>query len=314
MLAVVVGVIGCGGPYSGGGSSPLPAELFDGVAKSNRIARAMVRQQAEELSMGQPVLDNASTLGGTGRMALDVRVTRSPRDLPVTSGSPVTTTDTERPMLPTTSASGTIVGANLALGVVPGFRVGSTRVLGIDALAGATLHSNASGDQVSMRNSGTPFSVTVGFRAGIIEETAALPGLAVSFRRSKGGKRSYNASEYLPGSSRLVEMTGAVRTEVSGWHLTAGKHFGRLGLSAGVGRDSYSEMVGGTATLDGRSDQTSSLLGGTLTNIYGGLAYRVGRVKLAGELRHQRHAESDTEFAVGPTNRTHLTFGVAIGR
>ena len=316
LLASVVLLVGCYGGGGGGGTyTPLPAELFDGVAKSNRVARSLIRQQAEEIARGQPILDNAGTLGGVGHFAVDMRFTRSERRLPDVSGSPVIVTTEERDMLPMIEENGSVIGANVAMGFAPGFRLGDTRVLGIDLLAGGSVHSDASRAAVTVENNGRPWTLSFGARVGLVEESARLPGVAVSFMESRGADRSYGWTESVGSGS--IRMTGRTSTTLRGWRLTAGKHLGPVGVTAGMGRDRFTGYSVSEATLGGQMDANSDAVHGVSWNWYGGLAYRLGPVSMVGELRHQRTSE-DVRFVEafndqGSATRTLVSVGVKVG-
>ena len=299
---------------------PLPAEIFDGLRKGNQVARTLIRQQAEELSMSQPTLDRAGTLGGAGHFSVDVRASTGQRRLAAVHDAPIDNTPDDRGALPTERASGAVIAVNAGVGLAPGFPVGGTRVFGIDLLGGVALASNPSVGAVEVDGEKTPVSGHFGIRIGVLEETAKLPGLGLSVGVAKGTERSFAWSESVSGSGGTspITVSGVQDTELSGWRLTAGKHFGRLGVAAGMGRDSYEGIAAFGATYANRSDDTYFNTEGTIWNWYGSVSYRAGPVALVGELRYQQDKETGIPagdaMGIGRTRRTMMTFGVAYTR
>jgi hypothetical protein len=319
LMIVITVLAGCYGGGGGGGTyTPLPAELFHGVAKGNAVAKRLVRQQAEDLALGQPVLDRAGTLG-FGHVAMDIRASVGRRQLAQVGDQPLASGQGEQGPLRTEGQSGRVLSANVALGILSGIPIGDdSRIFGVDLLGGVVLASDASHGAVGVISDRELLGTHYGFRVGVLRESAALPGLAFSVIQAKGSQRSFNWSEPVHDVVGPIDVGGVTTLEVSGWNVTAGKHVGRLGFIGGVSRDTYKSEIFSNASMSAGSTDDWIGYQGTVWNWFGGASYSLGPVSLVGEWRHQRNVE-DPGFAteanaIGTTRRNLFTLGMSVVR
>jgi hypothetical protein len=315
LLGIVIVLAGC---YGGGGGSgtPLPAEVLHGALKGNRVAKRLVRQQAEEMSIGQPLLDRAGTLGA-GRGAIDVRATLGQRQMPRVEDQPLAAGQPPEIPVNTQGVSGRVLTASAGFGLISGIPIGdNSRILGIDLVGGVSIGSDASTDALEVDTENRLLARHYGVRIGILKESPTLPGIAFSVVNSKGSARQFSWRESGGPEVGEVEMNGSTTVRMSGWSVTAGKHLGNLGFVAGAGRDTYKAEVGTTASVNAGSRGRADFTHGNIWNWFGSVSYRIGRVALVGEWRHQVNVE-DPAFApgsdaIGTTRRNQMTLGLAL--
>ena len=165
----------------GSGASP----TVDACQKAVDLFRFLSPQVGIALAGGNTVLGEGGTLGGPGKASFTVRATVVDGFVPandvniVTNGTAVSSNfGAQRAPIPMPTA-------DVATGLYQGKPVGLTNVGGIDLLLGVTYIPDVNKDVLSIKSKGSGFALSYGVRVGIVQESAAMPGISVSYRSRK---------------------------------------------------------------------------------------------------------------------------------
>jgi hypothetical protein len=294
--------------------------LIDVCQKATDVSTYIGTEVAGAIVGGNAIMGEGGALNVPARMSLSVRTNMMGRSVP-RIGNPALRTDGVAGTSTFAVREGTAATyvADVALGALPGFRVGETRVGGLDLLGSASLIPAFSSEDLQM-HSKRRFGYGLGLRVGLIEETATLPGVSIAaiFRQAP---RLTAATTWLPmadGRRARVSFT-EIDVLARTLRVAASKRFGRFGLTGGLGRDSYDVTAGYRIAV---SDDNESTYGPIPTSLelkrntaFGGASLALGSATLG--------AEFGTVFAAGkpalvntfggkPIDRTRafLTFGV----
>jgi len=204
----------------------------DACQKISDIYQFLAPQIGVALSGGNVMLGEAGSLGRPGNSSLVLRLTAVDGFVP---SNPVN-------LSPTGTATSSNFGAQRAPVPVPsldaavslfqGVAMGLTNIGGLDVLVGLTYVPDVNKDQVSIRTDGRSFATSYGVRLGILQESAAIPGLSVSYRRRRLPTTSvgYTSNNDTLSVNKMALTANALR-------LVAGKHFKFIGITGGIGRD-----------------------------------------------------------------------------
>lgn len=281
----------------------VPLQLDDACRKSEDLFRFLAPQVGVALSGGNVLLGEGGTLGGWGKRSAVLRVTvvagRVP-DKPV-SLSPTGPASSD---FGAARAAVRVPALDVGIGLFRGIPLGLTNVGGVDLLLGVSVVPNVSRDEFNITSEGRSLAGTFGLRVGVLQESALVPGVALSVSRRR-----------LPSTSvtyRTQDDTlGAFNTRVAStaYRLTINKRFGLVGLGAGIGRDELDTRTNVeaviNATVAGEPVRTVAALrdvrdrasrGTSFVNASFGLA----RAQLVAELGRSR---------AGPLRETLNTFG-----
>ena len=204
----------------------------DACQKITDIFRFLSPQVGIALSGGNAMLGESGTLGGPSKYSLNVHATLVDGFVPskdvtlATDGSVVASNfGAQRAPIPMPTA-------DIAAGIYKGFPMGLTNVGGVDLLIGINYLPDVNKDAVSLNTSGSGFSFSYGLRVGITQESAAFPGISVSYRNRKMPSTSIL---YTPNDDTL-NVNGASIVSKS-IRIVAGKHYKFIGIAGGFGRD-----------------------------------------------------------------------------
>jgi hypothetical protein len=152
----------------------------------------------------------------------------------------VSTTGAERTDFATTTPAVYIPTADAALGLFGGFDAGPVRVGGLDALASVTYVPDYDNRDLSVRARSGRYQLGYGARLGLVQESAFVPGIGVSYlRRDIPETNVYGlVAASAAGRDDTLGVTG-LRTRTQAWRVVASKAAGFVRLSAGAGQDSY---------------------------------------------------------------------------
>lgn len=213
-------------------SIPGNSATADACQKVVDIFRFLSPQVGVALAGGNPVLGDGGTLGGGGKSSVSVRATVvdgwvPANDVNVRPGAtPIASNfGAQRAPIP-------VPTADIATGLYRGKPVGLTNVLGIDLLLGITYIPDVNKDALSINSKGSGFALAYGVRVGVVQESAAMPGISVSYRSRKLPNTNIL---YTPNNDTLTVRGAQVDTKA--YRIVAGKHFKFLGLAGGYGRD-----------------------------------------------------------------------------
>lgn len=225
-------------------ATPIAANPLDACQKVYDLFRFLTPQIGVALSGGNPMPGETGTLGTPGKSSVVLKITAVDGVVPentvnVANGNPVASDfGAQRAPIP-------IPTLDAALSIFQGGAVGLTNVGGIDLLLGLTYVPEFEKDRVRIKTDGRGFSTSYGLRLGVLQESAAIPGVSVSYRKRKLPKTSVS---YASNNDTLAVNSTVVESGM--WRLVAGKHYKFLGLAAGIGRDNLTSRSGFEATIN----------------------------------------------------------------
>lgn len=218
------------------GCTVSPAEFgnaTDVCRKAQDLFAFVVPQFGVALAGGNPVLGEGGTLGGWGKRTVTVRVTavdgRIPKDsVPLTLTRGAAESDdfgADRTPVPILSIDG-------AVGLFTGVPVGVTNIGGVDLLFGLTGTPKVTAGSFEMTPQGSGVAWAYGVRVGVLQESAFVPGLSVSWMRRQVPTLDI---DYTPSNDTLQARDVSLSTDAL--RLVASKRFAMIGFAAGFGRD-----------------------------------------------------------------------------
>jgi hypothetical protein len=227
------------------GNGSVAQGAADVCQKLNDVFSFLSPQIGVALSGGNPMLGEGGTLGGPGKFSVSVHGTvvdgRVPNNsVPISLGSTTVSSNFggQRAPIP-------MPAVDAAIGLTPGYPVGLTNVGGIDLLVGLTYMPTVNRDRFAINTKGSPLAVAYGVRVGILQESALVPGVSVSYKRRKLPKTSllYTTGDDTLGV-RDIDLTS------SQLRLVAAKRFVFVGIGAGIGRDQINSETAFDATVN----------------------------------------------------------------
>lgn len=287
----------------GAGGAGVPLVLADACQKANDLFRFLAPQVGVALSGGNALLGEGGTLGGWGKRSLVLRVTAVDGRVPDQNIS-------LEPTGPVSSDFGAVrapvpvPSVDVGIGLFRGVPVGLTNMGGVDLLVGVTIVPRVSRDEFNISSEGRGLATNYGARVGILQESAVVPGIALSVMRRRLPETSVT---YRTANDTLGVFD--TRVASTAYRLTINKRFGLLGLGAGIGEDQLdtrtnveaivNETVAGqpvrtVATLRDARDRATR--GTAFVNVSFGLA----RAQVVGEYGRSR---------AGSVRETLNTFG-----
>ncbi|MEO7996685.1 MAG: hypothetical protein ABI852_04525 [Gemmatimonadaceae bacterium] len=205
---------------------------LDACQKVVDLFRFLAPQVGVALAGGNTVLGEGGALGGPSKASFTVRATVVDGFVPskdvtiATDGSVVSSNfGAQRAPIP-------IPTVDVATGLYKGKPVGLTNVGGIDLLISITYVPDVNKGTVAIKSPGSGFALGYGLRVGVIQESAAMPGLSVSYRARKLPTTNIF---YTPDNDTLTVTDASIDTKAL--RVVAGKHYKFLGVAGGFGRD-----------------------------------------------------------------------------
>ncbi|MGQ0539050.1 MAG: hypothetical protein ACT4R6_08910 [Gemmatimonadaceae bacterium] len=272
----------------------------DACQKALDTFRFMAPQLGISIAGGNATLGQGAAFGALGKFSVGLRANviqgRVPRvDLVTPSPTGAASTNyqvEERPLgLPAVDA---------ALGVFPGLSAAGFRVLALDLLANLAYVPDVTEQDVSISAPDGSLKLGFGGRLGLIQESAAAPGLSLSYLRRDLPRLDLVGQA---GNDRLAVRQ--IEVETGAWRLTLQKAFGPVALVLGAGRDSY--------TTSAIADVEVQFLGQTFRsgdiqarqemdrdNIFADVALNLPVLKIAAELGYVRGGTVETFNRFGP--------------
>jgi hypothetical protein len=222
-----------------------PGSGQDACTKASDIFMFLAPQVGVALSGGNVMLGEGGTLGGWGKRSFVLRVSavdgRVPEnDVPLSLTALPVASDfgAQRAPVPVPSF-------DAAIGVFRGVPFGLTNIGGVDLLLGATVLPSVTQDDFRVQSEGGGVAINYGLRIGLLQESAAVPGVGVSIvrRRLPTTSISYFTSNDTLGVLDTKISTTSIR-------LTANKRFGLMGIGGGIGQDRLDSRTTLEATLN----------------------------------------------------------------
>ena len=181
---------------------------------------------------GNSMLGEGGTLGGIGKIsgslritAVDGRVPNSAVQLSTNSSATQSDFGAARTPIP-------VPAADFAVGLIKGLTVGLTNVGGVDLLVGAVYVPDVNKSPFSIRTEKKAYAFSYGVRVGLLQESAAVPGISFSYK-----ERKFPTSDiaYTPNRDTLTSLGTTLSSK--SMRLVIAKHFVFFGFAAGIGRD-----------------------------------------------------------------------------
>jgi hypothetical protein len=162
----------------------------------------------------------------------------------------------------------------------------------VDLLVGVTYMPSVTRDDFSLRPDGSGIAATLGARVGLLQESAAVPGVAVSYLRRR---LPTTTARYTTGDDSLGVLDARVATSV--FRLTAKKHFGFIGIGGGIGQDRHDSRTELSAivneTVSGRAARAQLNVPEyrfttTRTTFFGNVSFGLPRAQVVLEVGQSR--------------------------
>jgi hypothetical protein len=228
---------------------------------------------------GSHTLGLGTTLGGFPHFAVAARVNAVFSRLPDPKNTSVAGAGTEAAKL---AANGELIALptiDAAVGVFEGFKLGVTKVGGVDLLASATYVPNLDISSLKVSPS-AQYQLGYGVRIGLLEQSLIVPGVAISILKRD-----------LPSMDVAVKTKDAnlaltnYKVGSTSWRIAAQKNLLMLQAAVGYGQETYdaSARLGGTVGALGSINATSKLTEKQNT-LYGSLGLTLLLVKVVAEV------------------------------
>lgn len=257
----------------------------DGCQQAVDVFQYMAPQLGAAIAGGNATLGQGGTLGGFPHFAIGLRANAVAATLPQVDQFQQSVTGAQRQTLPTKDNQPLPMPVvDAAIGIWRGIPVGVTNVAGVDLLVNASYIPSVNKNDLSVKTPNGSVKFGYGVRLGIIQESVALPGIAVSYIRRDLPDVTLEGTS---GANTFAVSNVAINT--TAYRLVASKHFAVLGLAAGVGQDTYRQSADVQATVDVLGqDFTSAQVplsqDVTRTNVFADLSLDFPVFKLIGEV------------------------------
>jgi hypothetical protein len=296
-----------------------PTQALDACRKAIDLSNFVAPQFASALSGGNPTIGQAGALGGLGKFAVSLRSTHVMGEFPNIGAQGFNTGGAQKSTYATSSVQVPALSVDGAFGLFRGLPLGPTHVGGIDALVSATYMSSTSATGVSATLEGSNTNFGFGGRVGIIEETTALPGIAVSYLKRDMPRFSVTTGSSVAATATTGPGTLAANSllvTTTSYRLTAGKQLGMIGISGGAGQDKYDASSLTTATVNGATATGRAVSGTTRNNLFIGASLSVAVFRIVGEYGIATGGTPAASLndlgAAGDKARSYYTLGVKI--
>jgi hypothetical protein len=214
--------------------------LQDACQKSADIFNLVAPQLGPGIAGGNALLGSGAALGGLGRVSVGARANFVRGRLPRLGAVPVSTQGAQRSDFATTEPTVYLATADVALGLFGGFDAGPVHIGGLDALGSLTYVPDYDNADVSVRARGRRFQLGYGARLGLLQESALVPGIGVTYLRRDLPESEVLGRVAASGAERNDTLgVAGLRTRTQAWRAVASKTLGVVTLSAGGGQDAY---------------------------------------------------------------------------
>jgi hypothetical protein len=301
----------------------------DACQKGLDLVKYMTPQFAAALAIGNPTLGQGGTLGGFGRFSFDVRMSSVSGSLPPVSSIGLSTTlassniTTNRQQLSSASM-------DLGIGLWRGYSLGDTHLGGVDAIAIMTYMTgirsptsnysglnNANVNDITVHGGDARFGY--GFRVGLLQESATIPGVSISWVKRDVPTVSFGGVVGGFAGGGIIELDDfSVKT--ASWRATAAKSLGDFGFSIGLGQDSYdasATVLGAVFGIAGTGTQPPGSFSMTRTNMFVDAFINLSICRLEGEygqLSGGTVSTVNTFDTDAAASRRYFTVGLRFGR
>ncbi|MEP6832054.1 MAG: hypothetical protein ABJB74_01620 [Gemmatimonas sp.] len=285
---VTLGVVGAGQSLraQNGPTEPRCESTTTAADACNKLFdmfRLISPQIGVALGGGNSMPGENGTLGGPSKYSLALRVSAIdgivPKNFDAVSGpaAPSSNLGAQRAPIP-------MISGDIATGVFQGFAYGLTNVFGVDLLLGLTYVPSINKDAVKLDPSGLGVKASYGVRLGLLQESAAVPGVSISYR----DRALPNSAITFASSNDTLRVKGA-SVDTRSLRIVAGKHYKFIGVSGGYGRDQVrARSLFEAVVHDGASSISSALPAAeynvTRSNAFASVSLGLPRAQLVGEI------------------------------
>ncbi len=268
----------CNNPFIVG---PL-LEGGDACQKAVDLYRYMNVQLGTLVAGGNATLAQGSTLGGLGHFAVELRVNGLQASVPDLAATGVSTGPAQRSNFPVEDKWAALPAIDAAIGLFKGIPLGLTRVGGVDALVSVAYLPEFSNSSVEVTTPDGSIKWGFGARVGLLQETALIPGVSVTYLRRDLPTTTITATASPTRSVTVQDF----EVHTTAWRLVASKSLLVLGLAAGIGQDKYDASAALTYDVDGtRPSQPLALdVSPTRTNMFADVSLNILMLKIVGEV------------------------------
>jgi hypothetical protein len=263
----------------------------DACQKAIDVFSLVAPQLGTAAAGGNAVLGGTGTLGGLPHFSVGLRVNALRGKIPQPQSVQLNLTGARASELGSEDQWVGLPAAEAAVGLFKGIPVGLTNVGGVDALVSAFYVPSASTDDFSLDGGSLKFGF--GGRLGVIQETALLPGVSISYLRRDLPTVNAAARVGVNDSVRVRDL----EVQTSAWRAVIGKRFLFIGLAAGAGQDTYesSARLGAYVAprngvgFDGPIGAVEQKV--TRTNYFVDLSFNLPFLRIAGEIGRAQGGE-----------------------
>lgn len=286
-----------------------PSLVGDACAVASDFFRYMAPQLGTAIAGGSHTLGIGTNLGGFPHFAVALRVNAvqgaapSINDVQIGAAQQRSFDVSETPVPMAT--------VDFALGLTKGFNLGVTRVGGIDLIGGVTYVPEVDDPEFSL----TPQSnvaVGLGARVGILQQSALIPGVSVSYMKRDLPTIDLGTSADDGSNFGINDLS----VKTTSWRISAQKNLLLFQLGAGYGGDTYDYSTNAlVAVAGGGTGAMSDAQSVTRTTMYGTLGINLWLIKVVGEVGQVSGGNITTfnDFATpADAARTYGTLGVRI--
>ncbi|MEO5902853.1 MAG: hypothetical protein ABIQ55_02460 [Gemmatimonadaceae bacterium] len=290
----------------------------DACQKAIDLFKYLAPQLGAVVAGGSPSQGISGTLGGPGHFSIGLRANglrgslpQIDRVVPNTRGAQLSTYGSDD------QAIG-YVTADLGVGVFKGMQ--GSGLGSIDLLVSASYLPTYHNVNVDITEPSGSLQFGFGAKVGLLTETAARPGVAVSYLDRRLPTATITGKS---GDDRLILADLNVRAR--SWRLVAGKSFVFIGAGAGFGQDSYDSDANITVMIAPRQ-ATQGGTGGpialgqklTRNNIFGTAWMNLRLFRLVGEIGRVTGGSIATynqfDGVQAAEARSYASAGIRIGR
>jgi hypothetical protein len=256
-------------------SNPLAA---DACAIGADLFQYMAPQLATAIAGGSHTLGVGTNLGGFPHFAIALRANAVAGSLPTIDN--VNAGAASQKSFVTEDQPVPMVTADFALGLTKGFNVGVTRIGGIDFIGSATYVPEVSDGDFTIAAQDSPLSIGYGARIGLLQQSAIIPGVAISYMKRDLPTFDFGATS----EDGAVFAIDDFSVKTSGWRLSAQKNLLLFQLGAGYGQDTYDYSTAASVTVSGQNGSFSVSESVKRNTMYGTLGVNLFLVKVVAEI------------------------------
>jgi hypothetical protein len=235
------------------GALPSPDAISeDACRKTEDLLRYLVPELGMAISGGNPMLGEGGALGAVGRVSVSIRANAVLGSVPRLSQIPVSLTGAVSSQIALESQLIAAPAGDVALGVLPGFAAGVSRILSIDALGSVVYLPPWHGGGARVRFPDGGVNIGYGVRVGLIDESIITPAVGLTYLH-RGLPTSDVRADIVSSGNATTLAIRDLTLDSDSWRLVAAKSLVRADIAMGGGRDRYTSRATIQAIVNGTS-------------------------------------------------------------